>query len=101
MITIANEGGKTMMAIILAVIITATLVIMLLLAYLDLRSTVEIMKSTIKFQNERYDKCLNGWSKAIDLVDEVISLNEHLGKVNEQLLEKLKGFEGESNDDCK
>ena len=89
------------MAIILAVIITATLVIMLLLAYLDLRSTVEIMRSTIDFQNERYDKCLNGWGKAIELVNEVISLNDYLRKVNKQLLDELKNLKEGSNDDCK
>ena len=90
-----------MMAIILAVIITAALVIPLLLAYLDLRSTVEIMKSTINFQNERYDKCLNGWGKAIELVNEVISLNDYLRKVNKQLLDELKNLKEESSDDCK
>ena len=90
-----------MIAIILAVIIIATLVIMLLLAYLDLRSTVEIIKSTINFQNERYDKCLNSWGKAIDLVDEVISLNDDLRKVNKQLLDELENLKEGSNDDCK
>lgn len=90
-----------MMAIILAVIIIATLVIMLLLAYLDLRSTVEIIKSTINFQNERYDKCLNSWGKTIELVDEVISLNDDLRKVNKQLLNELKNLKEGSNDDCK
>ena len=89
------------MVIILAVIIIATLVIVLLLAYLDLRSTVEIIKSTINFQNERYDKCLNGWEKAIDLIDEVVSLNDDLRKVNEQLLDELKNLKEGSNDDCK
>ena len=90
-----------MMAIILAVIIIATLVIMLLLAYLDLRSTVEIIKSTINFQNERYDKCLKGWGKAIELADEVISLNDNLRKANKQLLDELKNLKAGSNDDCK
>ena len=90
-----------MIAIILAVIIIATLVIMLLLAYLDLRSTVEIIKSTINFQNERYDKCLNSWGKTIELVDEVISLNDDLRKVNKQLLNELKNLKEGSNDDCK
>ena len=90
-----------MIAIILAVIIIATLVIMLLLAYLDLRSTVEIIKSTINFQNERYDKCLNSWGKTIELVDEVVSLNDDLRKVNKQLLDELKNLKEGSNDDCK
>lgn len=90
-----------MTAIILAVIIIAALVIMLLLAYLDLRSTVEIIKSTINFQNERYDKCLNSWGKTIELADEVISLNDDLRKVNKQLLNELKNLKEGSNDDCK
>ena len=89
------------MAIILAVIIITALVIVLLLAYLDLRSTVEIIKSTINFQNERYDKCLNGWGKTIELVDEVVSFNDDLRKVNKQLLDDLKNLKEGSNDDCK
>ena len=50
----------------------------LLIAYLDLRSTVEIMKNTIDLQNKRYMTCLDGWEKAISLNDQVIELNKQL-----------------------
>lgn len=37
----------------------------LLIAYLNLRDTVESMKNTIDFQNEICMTCLEGWKKAI------------------------------------
>ena len=58
--------------------IIALLMVALLIAYLDLRSTVEIMKNTINLQNKRYMTCLDGWEKAISLNDQVIELNKQL-----------------------
>ena len=58
--------------------IIALLMVALLIAYLDLRSTVEIMKNTIDLQNKRYMACLDGWEKAISLNDQVIELNKQL-----------------------
>ena len=50
----------------------------LLIAYYNLRSTVEIMKNVIDLQNKRYMTCLDGWEKAISLNDQVIELNKQL-----------------------
>ena len=58
--------------------IIALLMVALLIAYLDLRSTVEIMKNTIDLQNKRYMTCLDGWEKAISLNDRIIELNKQL-----------------------
>ena len=52
--------------------------VVLLIAYYNLRSTVEIMKNTINLQNKRYMVCLDGWEKAISLNDQVIELNKQL-----------------------
>ena len=40
----------------------------LLTAYLNLRDTVEIMRSTINWQNKRYIACLKGWEKALQSI---------------------------------
>ena len=67
-----------MLIVILVAGIIALLMVALLIAYLDLRSTVEIMKNTIDLQNKRYMACLDGWEKAISLNDQVIELNKQL-----------------------
>lgn len=54
------------------------LMIALLAVYLDLRSTVEILKNTINWQNERYLECLKGWDRSIKLLNEARSLSEQL-----------------------
>ena len=58
--------------------IIALLMVALLIAYYNLRSTVEIMKNVIDLQNKRYMTCLDGWEKAISLNDQVIELNKQL-----------------------
>lgn len=58
--------------------IIALLMVALLIAYYNLRSTVEIMKNIIDLQNKRYMVCLDGWEKAISLNDQVIELNKQL-----------------------
>ena len=72
--------------------IIALLMVALLIAYLDLRSTVEIMKNTIDLQNKRYMTCLDGWEKAISLNDQVIELNK-------QLYSKLYGDKEDDNNE--
>lgn len=67
-----------MLAIIFIAGIIILLMIALLVAYLDLRSTVEIMKNIIDLQKERYMVCLDGWEKAISLNNQVIELNKQL-----------------------
>ena len=67
-----------MLIVILVAGIIALLMIALLIAYYNLRSTVEIMKNTIDLQNKRYMTCLDGWEKAISLNDQVIELNKQL-----------------------
>ena len=61
----------------------------LLIAYLNLRGTVEIMKNTINWQNERYMACLEGWEKAIKSVEGVLSLNDQVIELNKQLYSDL------------
>ena len=58
--------------------IIALLMVALLIAYYNLRSTVEIMKNVIDLQNKRYMACLDGWEKAMSLNDQVIELNKQL-----------------------
>ena len=69
--------------------IIALLMVALLIAYYNLRSTVEIMKNTIDWQNKRYMACLDGWEKAIQLVKEAWSLNDQVIELNKQLYSKL------------
>ena len=79
--------------------IIALLMVALLIAYYDLRSTVEIMKSTIDFQNKRYMACLDGWEKAIQLVKEVWSLNDQVIELNKQLYSKLYSDKEDDNNE--
>ena len=67
-----------MLIVILVAGIIALLMVALLIAYYNLRSTVEIMKNTIDLQNKRYMTCLDGWEKAISLNDRIIELNKQL-----------------------
>ena len=67
-----------MLIVIVIAGIIVLLMVALLVAYLDLRSTVEIMKNTIDLQNKRYMVCLDGWEKAVQLNDQVIELNKKL-----------------------
>ena len=69
--------------------IIVLLMIALLIAYLDLRDTVEIMKNTINWQNERYMTCLEGWEKAIKSVEKVLSVNDDIMELNKQLYSEL------------
>lgn len=82
--------------IILAVIIVI-LIIALMIAYLNLRSTVEIMKNTIDLQHKRYITCLEGWEKANQSVEEVLSLNDQIIELNKQLY----GNKEDNNNECK
>ena len=68
----------------------------LLIAYLNLRDTVEIMKNTINWQNKRYNVCLEGWEKAIQLINEVISLNDQIIELNRSLYSDL--YDDKDND---
>ena len=61
----------------------------ILIAYLNLRDTVNIMKNTIDWQNERYITCLEGWEKAIKSVEKVLSLNDQMMELNKQLYSDL------------
>ena len=81
-----------MLIVILVAGIIALLMVALLIAYLDLRSTVEIMKNTINLQNKRYMTCLDGWEKAISLNDRIIELNK-------QLYSKLYGDKEDDNNE--
>ena len=73
--------------------IIALLMVALLIAYYNLRSTVEIMKNTIDLQNKRYMTCLDGWERAISLNDQVIELNK-------QLHSKLYSDKEDDNNEC-
>ena len=74
-----------MLMVIFIVGIIALLMVALLIAYYNLRSTVEIMKNTIDLQNKRYMTCLDGWEKAIQLVKEALSLNDQVIELNKHL----------------
>ena len=69
--------------------IIVLLMIALLTAYLDLRDTVEIMRSTINWQNKRYIACLEGWEKALQSVKEMLTLNDQVIELNKKLYSKL------------
>ena len=75
--------------------------IALLTAYLDLRDTVEIMRSTINWQNKRYIACLEGWEKALQSVKEMLSLNDQVIELNKQLYSKLYSNEKCNNEEEK
>ena len=73
-----------------------------LIAYYNLRSTVEIMKNTINWQNKRYMAWLEGWEKAIHSIGEIMSLNDQIIELNKQLYSKLYGNEnGDNNEEEK
>ena len=74
-----------MWAVILLLCILIFSVIVLLIAYFDLRSTVKIMQSTIDMQNERYERCLKGWDESLQLVSKVIKLNDNMSETNREL----------------
>ena len=76
------------------------LMIALLAAYLNLRSIVEIMKDTIKLRNKRYNACLKGWERAIQSIEEVISLNDQLIEINKQLCSELYDNKEDDNNEC-
>ena len=69
----------------------------LLIAYLNLRDTVSIMKNTIDWHNKRYMTCLEGWEKAIKSVEEAISFNDQLIELNKQLYSELYSNEEYDN----
>ena len=75
------------------------LMIALLIAYYNLRSTVEIMKNTIDFQNKRYKTCLDGWEKANQTIEEVFSLNDQIIELNKQLYSKLHSDKEDDNNE--
>ena len=79
--------------------IIALLMVALLTAYLDLRDTVEIMRSTINWQNKRYMACLEGWEKALQSVKEMLSLNDQVIELNKQLYSKLYGNKEDDNNE--
>ena len=81
--------------------IIVLLMIALLTAYLDLRDTVEIMRSTINWQNKRYIACLEGWEKALQSVKEMLSLNDQVIELNKQLYSKLYSNEKCNNEEEK
>ena len=77
----------------------ALLMVALLIAYYNLRSTVEIMKNTIDWQNKRYKTCLDSWEKAIQLVKESWSLNDQVIELNKQLYTKLYSDKEDDNNE--
>ena len=88
-----------MWAVIILVVIIVLLMIVLLAAYLDLRDTVEIMRSTINWQNKRYVTCLEGWEKALQSVKEMLSLNDQVIELNKKLYSDLYGNEEDDNNE--
>ena len=79
--------------------IIALLMVALLIAYYNLRSTVEIMKNTINLQNKRYMTCLDGWEKAIQLVKEIWSLNDQVIELNKHLYSELYSDKEDDNNE--
>ena len=77
--------------------IIALLMVALLIAYYNLRSTVEIMKNVIDLQTERYMACLDGWEKAIQSTKEALSLNDQVIELNKQLHSKLYSDKEDDN----
>ena len=79
--------------------IIVLLMIALLAAYLDLRDTVEIMRSTINWQNKRYIACLEGWEKALQSIKKMLSLNDQVIELNKQLYSELYGNKKSDNNE--
>ena len=88
-----------MLIVILVTGIIALLMVALLIAYYNLRSTVEIMKNTIDLQNKRYIACLDGWEKAIQSLEKAFSLNDRIIELNKQLYSKLYGDKEDDNNE--
>ena len=74
-----------MLAVIVLLGILIFSVVTLLIMHFDLRDTVKIMQSTIDMQNERYEKCLKGWSESNQSVSKVVKLNDIMSKMNREL----------------
>ena len=79
--------------------IIALLMVALLIAYYNLRSTGEIMKNTMNLQNKRYMTCLDGWEKAIQLVKEIWSLNDQVIELNKHLYSELYSDKEDDNNE--
>lgn len=90
-----------MLTVIFIAVIIGLLMIVLLAAYFNLRSTVEIMKNDIDLQNKIYRVCLDGWERANQSVEEVLSLNDQIIELNEQLRSELYGNKEDDNNECK
>ena len=78
-----------MLVVIFIAGIIVSLMIALLAAYLSLRDTVEIMRSTINWQNKRYIACLEGWEKALQSIKKMLSLNDQVIELNKKLYSDL------------
>ena len=78
-----------MLVVIFIAGIIVLLMIALLAAYLNLRDTVEIMRSTINWQNKRYIACLEGWEKALQSIKKMLSLNDQVIELNKKLYSDL------------
>ena len=66
-------------------------------AYINLRESVEILKTTIKFQNEQYNTCLEGWDNALKFANDVHDLNNEIINANRQLLSEFDIMESNFN----
>ena len=74
-----------MLAVILLLCILIFSVVALLIMHFNLRETVEILRSRIDLQNERYEKCLKGWAESNQSVLKVVKLNDIMSKMNREL----------------
>ena len=74
-----------MLAVIVLLGILIFSVVALLIMHFNLRETVEILRSRIDLQNERYEKCLKGWSESNQSVLKVTKLNDIMSKMNREL----------------
>ena len=88
-----------MLVVIFIAGVIVLLMIALLAAYFDLRDTVEIMRSTINWQNKRYIACLEGWEKALQSIKKMLSLNEQVIELNKQLYSELYGNKKSDNNE--
>ena len=74
-----------MLAVILLLGILIFSVVALLVMHFNLRETVEILRSCIDLQNERYERCLKGWDESNQSVSKVVKLNDSMSKMNREL----------------
>ena len=88
-----------MLTVIFIAGVIVLLMIALLTAYLNLRDTVEIMRSTINWQNKRYIACLEGWEKALQSIKKMLSLNDQVIELNKQLYSELYGNKKSDNNE--